>query len=592
MAVLLAKPMLLNINLRSDASQSSTKSAKLAGVMEQKLIPQTDSISKLSPSQVGVLLIVSAIPSIVKILFYPDYPGADDSFMHLSVIQNLSHGMGWGINANEPVNLSTSPAFTFIFYLVSLISDSVLLSEMMISMIITTISLFALYFIAYRITREFWMSLLCVFLSATNVLLWRWNGTFIESSLAFCFVIWAIYFYFFVIEEGEAAAADWYWKYFLFGLLLGFGVLLRPELGILGCVFFVNDFLISRLRIVYRYLFCGVGFALVIGCYAAWSLSYFGTVVPSTFYAKTGSQSIGLNLSTSQGIGLVVLSGALGTVLAIGVMMFLPPRRGAPSLTKALRSSFIFWAIPLGGFLFYYLKTTGLQSPARYYLPFMATLPLVPLGLARDRIAWRTMLAVVGLAGLCQLACAAYLNYTVVAPVLVRQWSDYESTMFEAADVLNRTCEKGQTVYVWSDIGSFSYRLNKRCHIADHDALATPELLGLSFVKALAVTKASFVVESLGTPERQIEHQLSDAGIPATLIWSRSFRSLGTWHAGITYETRIYQLGNKAIGDQRSSSPGETTLGSKAPFVTTPEYDKSNGGVAALFPWATSVRSH
>jgi hypothetical protein len=562
--------------------------------MGQKLITETSPVSKITPSSIAALLLVSAIPSAVKILFYPDYPGSDDSFMHLSIIQNLSHGVGWGINANEPVNLSTSPAFTVIFYFVSLISNNVLLSEMMISMIITTVSLFALYFVAYRITCEFWTSLLCVFLGATNVLLWRWNGTFIESSLAFCFVIWAVYFYYFVIEERGTDT-----KYFIFGLLLGFGVLLRPELGILGCVFFGNDFIISRHRIVYRYLFCAAGFAIVIGGYAAWSWTYFGTVIPSTFYSKANPRVEYSNidprfmgyLTIIEEIGLSILAGALGTVLALGAMIFLSPRDGAPSLTKALRSSFIFWAIPLGGFLFYYLKTTGLQSPARYYLPFMATLPLIPLGLAWDRIAWRPMLAVMGSAGLCQLACAAYLNYTVVAPVLTRQWSDYESTMFEAADVLNRTCEKGQTVYVWSDIGSFSYRLDKKCHIADHDALATPELLGMPFIKALAVTKANFVVESLGTSERQIEHQLSDAGIPATLIWSRSFRSLGTWNAGTTYEIRIYQLGNKTIGGERSPFPSEMTLSLKARPVRAPENEKSIVGSAALFPWATGLRS-
>src|SRR5262245_20642428 len=169
--------------------------------MDQKLLTQTAAVSTMTPSQVVVLLIVSAIPSVVKILFYPDYPGADDVFMHLSVIQNMSHGMGWGINANEPVNVSTSPAFTVLFYFVSFISNSVLLSGMMISMITTTISLFALYFIAYRSCGEFWTSLSCVFLGATNVLLWRWNGTFIESSLAFSFVIWATYYYMFVIYE-------------------------------------------------------------------------------------------------------------------------------------------------------------------------------------------------------------------------------------------------------------------------------------------------------------------------------------------------------------------------------------------------------
>jgi hypothetical protein len=554
--------------------------------VEWKLLAHIDPHAKLMPPQAIALLIASAIPSVVKILFYPDYPGADDVFMHLSVLQNLSHGLGWGINANDPVNVSTSPAFTILFYLVSLVSNNVLLSGMMISMIVTTTSLFALYFIAYRITREFGISLFCVLLAATNIQLWRWNGTFIESSLAFCFVIWAVYFYSFVIE---GKPATWKRNYFIFGLLLGFGVLLRPELGMLGCIFFANDLLGSRRGILSRYVFCGVGFVLVIGCYAAWALSYFGQILPTTFYAKADAGLNLLNLNVAKQIGLLVLSGALGSILATGVLMFLPLRPGAPSLTHVLRSSFIFWAIPLSGFLFYYLKVGSVfQSPARYYLPFMATLPLIPLGLAWDRIAQRTMLTIVGSASLCQLFVAAYLNYTVVTPVLTRMWSEYISTQFEAADLINQICERGQTVLVYYDIGSFSYRLDKKCRVADGDGLATPVVRRLPIAAAIAATNASFVIESLGTSQRIIQHRLSDGGVPATLIWSRSFKSLGTLTEDTTYETRIYRLGNRKIENQNSSSD-RITNDLTAPFATTAEQPSS--GFSALFPWASGLRS-
>lgn len=546
---------------------------------------QADLKSKLTSLQAIGLLVVAALPSVVKILCYPDYPGSDDVFMHLSVLQNMSHGMGWSINANEPVNVSTSPAFTVIFYLVSLISNNVLLSGMMISMIVTTASLFALYFIAYRITGAFWISLFCVLLAATNIQLWRWNGTFIESSLAFCFVIWAVYFYSFVIEDG---AATWKRNYFLFGLLIGFGVLLRPELGMLGCIFFANDLLKSPRGIISKYIFCGIGFVLVIGSYAISARSYFGQIMPTTFYSKASTGFIFLNLDVAHKIGLVVLSGALGSVLATGILVFLPLRPGARPFTEVLRSSFIFWAIPLSGFLFYYFKAGLFQSAARYYLPFMATIPLVPLGLAWDRIARRTMLAIVGSAGLCQLIVAAYLNYTVVTPVLTRMWSDYLSTQFEAADVINRICERGQTVLVYYDIGSFSYRLDKKCRVADGDGLATPVVHGLLIADAIAATNASFVVESIGSSERLIEQRLRDGKVPAELIWSRSFRNHGTYAAGVVNETRIYRLVNKKTGDQRGPSSSETHSLNASPPVNA---EKSNSGFAALFPWATGLRS-
>jgi hypothetical protein len=60
------------------------------------------------------LSLACVLPHATKLGYYPDYPGFDDAFIHLRVAENLAHGKGWGINAFEPINVSSSPLFTLI----------------------------------------------------------------------------------------------------------------------------------------------------------------------------------------------------------------------------------------------------------------------------------------------------------------------------------------------------------------------------------------------------------------------------------------------------------------------------------------------
>ncbi len=54
------------------------------------------------------------VPHLLKWVYYASYPGFDDAFIHLRVADNVASGRGWGINAFEPINVSSSPLFTML----------------------------------------------------------------------------------------------------------------------------------------------------------------------------------------------------------------------------------------------------------------------------------------------------------------------------------------------------------------------------------------------------------------------------------------------------------------------------------------------
>ena len=69
------------------------------------------------------------VPTIVKFLFFPSYPGSDDAFIHARIVSNITSGLGWGINAHEPVNMSTAPLYTCLLCVFAFLSKDFFSSQ-------------------------------------------------------------------------------------------------------------------------------------------------------------------------------------------------------------------------------------------------------------------------------------------------------------------------------------------------------------------------------------------------------------------------------------------------------------------------------
>jgi len=495
----------------------------------------------LRPGQIALVALCCLLPAVVKLLSYPDYPGSDDAFIHFSVIQNIHRGGGWGVNAGEPVFLSTSPLFTVFFSAVRSLTRHVIAAGMALSLMAASLYVLGVFVLATRSCGSFFLSVVCAFLAASNVHLWRWNGTFMEVTFATCAVVWVVALFLASSSTGPRRVLA---KYLLIGFLTGLGILLRPEIGLLLPAFFLHSLLNDRTDLGSRYGMLAVGVAVVLGPFAALAYAYFGTFLPTTFTAKTTTGLLWVNTTVWTQIFKTVASGCCGTGGAVVVLLALTWRSpGRCSLTEAMRRSAVFWAIPLTGFLFYSLKTSELQSAARYYLPFMGTLPLLLLAVP-NRLSLRPGMVRGVLIAACvtQVAVSAILNQRLVAPVLSRMTSEYIPTMTGAAREVNARAKSGDSLLVFTDIGVVASQLSRSVYLIDGGGLASPWLQRMPLGAMVDRARPRFVLESLGTDYMLVDRALKADSVTARLIWSRPFHSHGVEHADVTYVARLYEL--------------------------------------------------
>lgn len=499
-------------------------------------------VSDATPSLALVFAIaLSIIPVAIRAAYYPDYPGTDDSFIHAAIIENLRAGRGWGINPGEPVNLSTSPLFTLLMLAVSHLWPDVIDAGTAITAAAVSLAVFGTFVVASRITASRAVGLCAAALAATNLHLWRWTGTFIEAPLAYAGVI-AVLVAFEPLYRLESRRPE-LTAFMMLGLAIGVLSLLRYECGLLGLGFFVHHLVNDRRYLIRRYASAACGLALPLLLWAAFALAMFGTVLPTTFSAKTTSGLILFNPTLLRQYVGVLGSGFLaGILMFAGACVVLLANGAYTALGRAIRRSLLFVTFAAAVLAFYYLKTESLQSPARYLLPAMGVLPLALapfLAAARPvlKTGWR-FVAVSLVAA--QFVVAFAVNQLRVAPVLAQMNREYVAAMSGVAAQLDRLCHHGDVVLVEFDLGVVSYRHNRTCRIADGGALASPELRGLSVPQKIATTHARFVVESLGAPGHS---DISADGQPLTLLWSRSFASHSVAEPDRTYVVRLFEVG-------------------------------------------------
>lgn len=483
------------------------------------------------------VVLIALIPIAIRLVFFSSYPGADDAFIHLAIINSLVETGTWGINPGDQVNLSTSPLFTAFFVGLSYLVGSPLKAGLALSMVAVFIALLMTYRIARHYLESHGSALVVLLIAATNVHLWRWTGTFMEVTFAYLAVLVNISVY---LKLARCEIVGNGWRFFLQGAVLGLSVLLRPEIALLPIAFVLHDLLNRRSKAIAVYLAVGLGAAVVLIAYSLWSLSYFGAVLPSTFHAKTSSGLILVNLTITSQLAKVVGSAFVGlALLFVAALVSRRPTRG--SQEPGILSYAVYLIFPLLGFLFFYFKTPYLQSPGRYFLPFMATIPLLSIPVLKSldyRLFARSRnLAVAGALAL-QLSVSLYLNSTRIAPVLSRMWVEYVATMTEASEQVKSFCAVDESVLVYYDVGVVSWRLSGDRRIIDGGALASPELRGLTLDEMVVESDADFLLESLGNRGEQIRLDSSEL----ELVWERSFLSHGVGTPDRTYYARLYRI--------------------------------------------------
>jgi hypothetical protein len=461
------------------------------------------------PFMNGRLLValIVAVPLLVKLFCSPHYFGSDDSYIHLQVARNLIASRLWGINPGVRCNLSTAPLFTLLLTSTLYIFHSFTMVAMQVAACIaTTAGLVAIFLRIESTTKgNYIASFFGLGTAAFACNLWRWNGTVMETAFAFCAVSWLLLlFRDFDLARPRAVVG---------GILLGFAVLLRPELFILVplCCILILKFAPLKGRFA-SLIVVVLSAASPIAAWLLFSKIYFGVLLPTTYYAKTSGRFILWNAKILREYAELTAFSLLFPTLLLLLCLFL--------LRGKLRSIPRHLALPvLAGFgilTFYYFRAKGLEASGRYLLPGF---PLFAVGTAELlaetmrqhpdviplRLGWARLVFGVLVS---HLLLSLYLNARFISPVLQAFQTGYYISMCNASNFIAHSRPGGRAL-IYSDIGVISYCGNGRFFIADGKGLASPELLHRSFEEQIDLAKPAFVVESQGTSKFDLTQTLS-----------------------------------------------------------------------------------
>ncbi len=467
---------------------------------------------------------IAALPILVKLLCYWDYPGSDDVFTHLTIARNVTQGLGWGLNPNEPMNLSSSPLFTVLLSLAALCGIDPFSAGVAISAAAGMLSVVAVHRLLLLLELPALGRIGGAVFAASNVYLWRWNAVVMETTLALLLLTLA--FCAFQIarrRESQSGGTTWY---FLTGGVAGLAFLTRFELALLVACFCAAQMAFRPRRWIRSIVLLAGGFAIFAAPWFIFSVLYFGALLPTPFYARTSACLLLWNPSIATDLLKLVVSASAVPLLTLAAFFCVAVARGeARQRINSILRPLEVWLFPLGLAAFCYIKMPVLVSPARYFLPALHVLAVVfayalyQLGRAVPTKSAPWLIAATLLS---HLAVSLAFNQMKVAPVLARFAENYQATMRTAADVVRNNQlarERGALVVV--DIGILSYYAGPECYIHDGGGLASPHLRTMNIRQQIEKTKAGVVVDTGGGGLGDLSRQ-----IPALqLVWRREFKS-------------------------------------------------------------------
>jgi hypothetical protein len=462
-----------------------------------------------------VAILLALIASLIKLLYYPHNIGSDDAYIHLQIARNVVSGHGWGLNADSPVNLSSSPAFTTLVILVSALTAHVIPVMQVLSCMASSSGLFLIYWTVRSETGSERIGLISEASAALSCDLWRWNGTVMETSLAFFIVALLL----FLFRKRRLTLRH----IFSFGMVAGIAILVRPELLLAAafCAVVAASRCGSGRRLVSALVLLA-GSAVVVAPWIVFARLNLNSYLPTTFYAKSVPHAILWNpLIMKQMSELAGESFLWPALLISGLVIRLVIRRS--------QVSWQLYLLPAGLLLsvtsFYYLKTPGLESPGRYLLPFLPCTAVL-LGLVvYDSIlgvGCRRSVAIAAMATALQCATSLVINQVYLAPTLQRFEREYGDTMRYAADfIASRTQSPEETVLAEVDVGVLAYAANGRFRIYDGGALASRELIRLTPAEQVQLVQPTYLIESQGSEAAEWDGK--DGGCLRS-IWYRRYR--------------------------------------------------------------------
>ncbi|MBK7141244.1 MAG: hypothetical protein IPH75_04085 [bacterium] len=270
----------------------------------------------------------------------------DDAYISYRYVANFLNGHGLVFNIGEQVEGYTNFFWVILMSLAGWLGADYVFVSKLLGALCGAGTIIVSFLIAERLfhNRSIWYAVMAVALLATNGAFAYWSPAGLETAAFSLAVALAVYWY--LVGNWMLIAA------------LTWGVLLRPEGAVLAALLIAAEYVSERKVPRFSFLAGFIAFCLCLP-FVGFKLSYYGSILPNPFYAKTGFNAT----QFSNGVEYTWLFLKHYGFLGIGVLVALAMYR---SLSTEIRAVLVI----LVGYLAYILLVGGdVLKVHRFYLP-------------------------------------------------------------------------------------------------------------------------------------------------------------------------------------------------------------------------------
>lgn len=213
----------------------------------------------------------------------------DDSYITYRYVRNMFRGWGPVFNFGENVEGYTNFLWMMLLHSLGWLKmslDSIITASLNIGIFLGIATLLLVFFFSKQVFSSGPYAILSVFFLIANGAFVCWSTSGMETVM-FAFLITLSAFAYLVFKRPQ-------WKYGITSLCFGIASLARPEAYFLwGMTFLHALFMILRRHSSTRdrlrsFLYLTLPYVILVVPHFVWRYSFYGALLPNTFYAKTG----------------------------------------------------------------------------------------------------------------------------------------------------------------------------------------------------------------------------------------------------------------------------------------------------------------